>query len=166
MLAVGHTHKAKGYVCILMSLCGKRPADLERLLGYAPGALTKGYKLGLLDETVGVDDFEFRAYTNAPDGVHTGSKDNAHERLKKSYSSHPIDQAQWKKLREQGAARLNRKGAEQVCKVFPNTRPTGYPPGDGIAQFELMVEKKFKIVLDVPAGGYFIRESNGGLVLK
>ena len=139
---------------------------MEKTLGYKPGSLSKGYAVGLLQETVKVGDFEFRGYTHLEDGKASGSNQTAHDSWKSRMTGHPIDQETMKKTLANAAKRINKKGVMQTAKVFPIGTVTGYKPGLGVVQYELSKEKKFKIALVVGRGQSFVRSSSGDLLLR
>ena len=155
---VGDTPSLTGYITTVKSCMGRSCRDLEEALGYRAGALRDGYFLALLDETVGVDDFEFRGYTHFEDGVPRGAGETVHDRLKNGFLRSPLEYDRrhgWPRLLERGAARINRRGAERSCKVLPlrDRSEIDYKPGGGIVQFKLTPRpKRFRIVAMVAAG--------------
>ena len=163
---IGQLKRAKGFISNLQSICGHSTSKMEKVLGYKPGSLSKGYAVGLLQENVKVGDFEFRGYTNAEGGKSAGSDVTAHDSWKSRFTGNVIDQETMKKTLSNAAKRLNKKGVMQTAKVFPIGTVTGYKPGAGVVQYELTKEKKFKIAVVVGKGQSFVRNSSGVLSVR
>jgi len=161
----GETITTQGFVTRLREILGKGAIKLEDVLGYRPGSLGVGFAIGLLEDTIKVGDFEFRGYTNLEGGKAKGSSTTVHDDLMASYSSHPVDLATKTRIQQQAAARLNRKGLDQTAKVLPLGPVSGYKPGLGASQFELVRPKKFKIAVVVGPGQKVKLDPKGGLMV-
>ena len=153
-LSLGQVVKQAGYVTTLRSVLvgGSRPVDLERKLGFSPGAMVDGYVLLVLDTLAQIaeNEFEFRGYTHLSDGKAAGSDQNTHQDLEQRLSGNSIDRAVWQRLRKEGAQRLNRGGADVLCKVvFSKSENVLYPTGSGVVQYVLTQPKPFVVTARV-----------------
>ncbi|MCB2137704.1 MAG: hypothetical protein KDE08_17440, partial [Rhodobacteraceae bacterium] len=147
------------------SYFGKSSSELESIIGYNTGALAKGYWFARLVEPINPGEFEFRGYTTFPGGIPDGKSATTHDALKSRLSGNAIDKASWQKMLLNAVERLNRKGADQVCKVIPIEKPKGYPVGDGIAQYEILpaFPKKFRIEAEVTGNGRVYRRPDDSI---
>jgi hypothetical protein len=59
-----------GYVTTFDSVARRTPAELERILRFAPGSLASGYSIYALVDPIGLDDFEWKDQTAYSDGWH------------------------------------------------------------------------------------------------
>jgi hypothetical protein len=161
-LFVGQPCKAKGYVSIVISCVGRSTSQLEDTLGYAPRSLGDGYWFGVLDDTVAVGEFLLRGYSHFSGGKAAVQNQTVHTDLRNDLKGNAVDKQAWKRILMQAEERFAARDERRICKIFPKTKPSGYPPGLGVVQYELTVYKNFQIVAFVNPGQKVVRLAPSG----
>jgi len=149
------TVRLNGYVTIHSALTGRSHAELEDVLGFAPGTLSTGFRLYQLAEPVGPNDFAWKDRTRYSDGWHfdasigeyvqRADELRAHLGKRLNYDDAVVDRevaafqvAQVRKLNV-------RSGPGRIVKILPNARPGSYPDStfSDIPQWRLIHKKLF-----------------------
>lgn len=172
----------KGYVTQMNHVVGKRPDELAESLGYAAHALSDGYFLCLLIDRVSSAQFQWKDRTRYSGGwvrqlceYQVGTEWRAEDAYIQRYDqvrsamhikerNRPVDQSIDQAMQLQLRLLNVLRGPQRIVKIIPNKKlgKDDYPdaPGDGIPQWELMVEKRFICATflapgkSVPAGMY------------
>lgn len=148
LLKIGDSISAKGCITQMKYLLSSGSlAEMEKLLGYRSGRFAKGMAVGFLTSLPNSYEFELAGYNQvAVDKIN-------HKTFLKNLNV-PL-------LKEQLIKNtFTTNGPDRLVKVFPAIRHSDdelYPPGNGIPQWILTVEKMFvihKVVEKYPSGKY------------
>ena len=142
---VGDSISVSGYITKEKFIAGRTLAEVEKILGFHPGRLSKGMAMAVLMELPGMQQFELAAYSNV--AAH-------HYQTPKGLD---LD-----KLKTTARATWATAGLERLVKVLPiqghdqNKKPDiQYPPGQGAPQWVSKTPLRAKIaavVSDYPNG--------------
>lgn len=169
----GSEEKLKGYVTQLEHVVCKRPTDLALSLGYSIDGLSDGYYLYLLIEQIGLPEFQWKERSRYSGGkalewveYKVGKKwlgeyayvDRFdHERYsmdRKREPWMPEDMEIDIMMKQQHRIVNVLRGPHRIVKIRPEKRlgKDDFPdaPGEGVPQWELMVEKRFVCATFVP----------------
>ncbi|WP_434614615.1 hypothetical protein [Azospirillum sp. B2RO_4] len=154
---VGDTVSAYGCVTRLIDIINRDPTHLEELIGFHRGRLSRGYYLLLLKEPLAANEFEFFGYTYFSGGKFgLPSNDEAKEAARQSVHDSLLKQMGNMgvyNLAQKVAADIPATGQNRLVKIIPvighdDKMKTAdqYPASPhGIAQFRLIVEKRFLV---------------------
>ena len=144
---------ASGYFTKAHYMRGVPSGEVERRLGFSTGALAGGWILLFMTSLPNANEFEMRGYSQMSGGVSQG---HLPPHLREPVPPMvPFDRVKAK----QGLIRdvFKLMGPDRLAKVRPlHGRPSSYPPGSGIPQWELIVEKPFLVAAVIPAGGMYL----------
>lgn len=168
-----------GYVTQLICLINKSPAELELSLGFKRGRLSQGWALYVLLSGVGSYDFIYQGRTRNSGGK--GFDRDATEQLGRAgminvhkgetAQAMRVDQMRYSMYRTSGnesafdtymsyeCAKLNqRTGPNRIAKCVPLAGGNVYPdaPGNGVAQWELVIPKEFLCVAVMNPGQAYL----------
>lgn len=148
-----------GYITTLQWIQGKRPADLERLLGYGHGTLSRGWWLLFLKQRPKKDEFRLRGVTLFEDGRRPGEELQIEEQIRKMAETRGrpslnLDGSDYERvgLKERLSSSFNLQGAQRLAKVVPMGSAT-FTKGDaGVGQWELVKPLLFEVITFVEPG--------------
>ena len=154
-----------GYVTTFRSIWAQNSVQLEKSLGFAPGALASGYLVYALDEPIELKDFEWKDQTTYSDGWHLdrtiGEYVQRADELrwgvhKRNHFVEPATENELRTIMTRHVMRLNvRDGSERIVKVQAKEKVLAYPNSRlrGVPQWKLCSPKRFVLVADVGPGG-------------
>ena len=171
----GYCCRWKGYVTTLDSVTGKTSGELERVLGFSRGSLSKGYHLYFMRQHVGPYDFRWQGTTRHSGGwvlEEVGEIDGepiyeyiqVSDQVRAKMNRHAENWA-YDNLLALEQVKLNvRQGWKRIVKVVPKLRPDAYPdsPVNNIPQWEIMLPKEFYCAADVAPGHTYLGGGHGG----
>ena len=157
-----------GYVTTFSAIDGKSVSEVERSLGFNPGALRDGYLVYELLSPVELADFEWKDRTTYSGGWHLDRSINEYvqrgDELRSHFGKHtnydePATDALLQRVMENQRRRLNiRDGADRIIKVIPKGRISSFPDASlrNLPQWELKAgsPKKFRCIGDVDPGAF------------
>lgn len=146
-MRVGDVILISGCVTKEKFIAGRTLLEIEKVLGFHTGRLSRGVAIAVLTELPEAGQFEMAAYSNI-----ASHRYKTPERL-------DID-----KLKAIARATWAETGFERLAKVFPGIRHDGalnpdiqYPPGYGAPQWVMKAQLRGKVVAvidDYPNGRY------------
>jgi hypothetical protein len=166
--ALAAREELRGYVTTLASITGKTAPDVERSLGFAPGALAAGFVVYALADEIALRDFEWKDQTTYSGGWHYDrtideyvqrqDELRAHFGKLNNYDEAATD-AKLLELMQLQVKRLNvRSGPKRIVKVLPKGPVSSFPdsPFRNVPQWQLKVPKAFTFLADVPPTTRFV----------
>jgi hypothetical protein len=144
-----------GYVTTYSAVAGRSHAELEDVLGFAPGAFSNGLRAYQLSEPIGPNDFEWKDRTRYSGGWHFDPSITEYVQRADELRAHLGKQRGYEEVvvdRELAAfqlaqlKRLNvRSGPDRIVKVVPNGKANSYPNSEfrNIPQWRLKSDKQF-----------------------
>src|SRR5688500_16331027 len=126
-----------GYVTTYSAVAGRSHAELEDVLGFAPGTLSNGFRVYQLSEPIGPNDFVWKDRTRYSDGWHfdpsigesvqRADELRAHLGKQLGYDEAVVD----RELAAFQVAQLNklnvRSGPNRIVKILPNAKSNSFP---------------------------------------
>jgi hypothetical protein len=159
---IGTSGQFSGDVTTLNVIGPRAPAAIERMVGYRPGRLARGYYVLLLTQPLGVDDFDFAGTTlrsggrmGLPGASTAADSTRLHvsDRMRQE-----MGEQEYLRNKRLFLGRAQLKGPERLAKVFPvdghgtNFSPeVEYPMGGGSGQWTIRKDraKTFLIAMQV-----------------
>jgi hypothetical protein len=148
----------RGYVTTYRAVAGRSHAELADVLGFAPGTLSKGYRVYQLSEAVGPKDFEWKDRTRYAAGWHFDptigeyvqrtDELRAHLGKRHGYDEGHVDR-ELSDFQVKQMQKLNvRSGPDRIVKVVPEQAGSDYPDSAfrDVPQWVLKNRKKFVFV--------------------
>ena len=155
---ITETMSLRGFFTTQKHLQGKTLREIERLLGFNDGRLSKGAKFFTPLILPGIDGFEFAGYSQVA-GHHTQAQyGNINS------PEGPAEKKQYDEMKKKVAGSWTLYGSERLIKVLPVTRPRDgvpddfqYPPGLGIPQWKMTNQVECRVIS-------FVRDYDGRFI--
>jgi hypothetical protein len=150
--------KLDGYVTTYRAVVDRSHAELEDVLGFAPGTLSKGFRVYQLAEAIGPNDFVWKDRTRYSAGwrfdpsigeyVQRVDELRAHLGKNLRYDERVVDR-ELAAFQAAQVGKLNvRSGPNRIVKILPNGKSSDFPDSGfrNIPQWELTNKKRFVFV--------------------